>query len=154
MRRFSPVLVMALGVLSTQCGDPQKFEEVQRRIEPFVDFRNVTVLGQDRQVFEHAVGSDVTHPHFEGRWTVRDPERPVDVYVFRAEDYNPAQPPASQGYFWASTTSSIGVGQSRSNELHLHPAPGNWLLVFFNPGLNPQASRTDLSAEITYTYFK
>ena len=154
MRRFGVVLLMALGVVSTRCGDPQTFEEVQRRIEPFIDFRNATVLGQDRQAFAHRVPADVGHPHFEGRWTVANPERPVDVYVFRAGDYDPLQPLSAQHYFWASTTSGLGVGQMRNNELHLHPTPGDWVLVFFNPGLSPQGNRTDLSAEITFSYFK
>jgi len=154
MRRFGVVLLMALSALSTGCSDPQKFEDTQKRVEDFINIRNLIILGQDRQVFSKAVPADAIHPHFEGRWTVLDAERPVDVYVLKAENYDPAQPLPAQNYFWSSTTSGIGVGQSRSNELHLHPTPGNWVLVFFNPGLSPQANRTDLSAEITFTFFK
>lgn len=154
MRRIGAAVLMVLALGSSRCSDPQSFEDVQRRIEPFIDFRNVTVLGQDRQVFARDVPGEAVHPHFEGRWTVRDPERPVDVYVFRAGEYNPTQPLADQNYYWASTTNTLGVGQARSNELHLHPSPGGWVLVFFNPGVNPQGARTDLSAEITFTYFR
>jgi len=154
MHRYRIAVCAGFVALSGACNDPQTFQDVQKHTVEFIMFRNVAMLGGDRQTFPQNVPGDVTHPSFEGRWVVRDPEKPVDMYVFRASDYDPNRPLADQAYFWSSTTMSNGLGQQRSQEVHVHPTPGDWLIVFSNPAVGTVGTRTDVSADISLSFFK
>jgi hypothetical protein len=137
------------------CEEPVTIAELQKVVDQFVDIRNVVVPGQGRLVFTVTVPGDAIHPHLEGRWTVNNVERPVDLYVFRQGTYDGNQPPSGQDHYWTSEPpAGSGIGQERNLELHIHPSPGEWTLVFFNPGTNPLTTRTELSAELQVNYWR
>jgi len=144
-------------VLLTGCEDPQSFVEPTKHIESIADLRNVTVPGQSQLVYRVVVQPEpqMTHPHIEGRWTFADVEKPVDVYIFPAASYVETQPPAAQDsiVYWSSLTNAV-VGQQRETSMHLHPAPGEWVVVFYNAGPANSAGRATFSASALLSYFK
>jgi len=148
----------ALPVLAgSACEESPVIGEREEVVNRFVDIRNVMVAGQGWLTFKVDIPGDAIHPHIEGRWTVGNVERPVDVYVFRGSQYDPNLSPVAQPqpYFWTSTIAAgSGIGQNRTNEVHIHASSGQWVVVFYNPGANPLTSRTDLSAEIENNYFR
>ena len=146
-----------LGALAgLACENPQGFVEPSKHSEVIVDLYNYDMNGQQQEVYHATVlpEPDMVHPHFEGRWTFADNERPVDVYVIPAAYYNPQLLPAAQdSIFWSSLTDAV-VGQQRATEMHLHPSPGEWVIVFYNALPFLQTSRARISTEIDLTYFK
>jgi hypothetical protein len=151
-----------LAALGLGCEDPQHFSEPEKHTEQFVDFSNLVMSGRQSlpadpaYVYHVTVGSatDMVHPHFEGHWTFADPEKPIDIYVMPASQYNSSQPPAGQeGIFWTSLTDAV-VGQQRATSMHLHPTPGDWVIIFYNPAPNVLNGRSEIAAEVALTYFK
>lgn len=147
-------LLAALGGLA--CEDPQGFVEPTKHTDVVVDLFNFDMNGQQQEVYRATVlpEPDMIHPHFEGRWTFADNERPVDVYVIPAGHYDPQLLPADQdSIFWSSLTDAV-VGQQRQTEMHLHPEPGEWVILFYNALPFLQTSRARISTEINLAYFK
>ncbi len=149
MRRFRLPILTVLAFVGAGCNStPESVLEVAKHTQPVVDIRNVIINGQARVSFSFAVPGDVGHPHFQGRWTVRDAEKPVQVFVFRAADYNDTLLPTVQTATWSWTLTSD------KPEMHVHPTPGSWVIVYFNPAQGGATTRTDLSSEIDFSYFK
>jgi hypothetical protein len=149
--------VAALGVLALTpaCEESPVIGEREKVTHRFVDITREVINGQDRRAYTVNVPGDAIHPHLEGRWTVNDVERPVDTFVFREGDYDAGSPPGGQQYFWTSTTTGTGgVNSARSQSVRVHPTPGNWVIVFYNPAINPFAGRTELSAEVEISFFR
>ena len=156
LRRFALAAagLAALAALPA-CEDSPVIGEREKFSTRFVDITREVINGQDRRAYTINVPGDAIHPHLEGRWTVGDVERPVDTYVFREGDYDPSAPPAGQTYFWTSTTGGANdVNANRSQSVRVHPTPGNWVIVFLNPAINPFAGRTELSAEVEINFFR
>jgi hypothetical protein len=147
-------LVAALAALG--CENPQGFVEPTKHKEVIVDLFSYEMNGQQQEVYRTTVlpEPDMVHPHFEGRWTFSDNERPIDVYVIPAAYYNPQLLPAAQdSIFWSSLTDAV-VGQQRQIEMHVHPNPGDWVIVLYNSLPFLATSRAKISTEIDLTYFK
>jgi hypothetical protein len=136
------------------CDEPTTIAEPVEVTREIVDIRNVMLAGLDRLAYSISVPAEAVHPHFAGTWTVADVERPVNLYVFRAADYNPNLPPQDQAYAWPHMPyPSSGIGRVRTNGIAFHPAVGDWVLVFHNPTAGPLvSSRSDLSAGIQLEY--
>lgn len=148
-----------MGVLGLcACGDEQGFMDPEKRRETFISFRSVAFMSQEKREFRITVGAppSVVHPHFEGRWTLRDKEKPVDVYIIRAEDYLPnVLPPAQPRVFWDSVVETQGgLQQLQSTNVQIHPTPGDWVIVFYNPAPVSVTSRAEVSADMLLTYFR
>jgi hypothetical protein len=149
MRRFRLPILAALALLGVGCNStPESVLEVSKHTQPFIDIRNVTLIGQARAAYSFAVPGDVAHPHFQGRWSVHDTEKPVEVFVFRSGDYDENQPLTAQTAVWSWTLTSD------KSEMHIHPTPGSWIVVFFNPATAGFTTRTELTAQIDFSYFK
>lgn len=145
-----------LGVLGiSACGEDQGFMDPEKHRETFISFRNVAFVSQQKREFRITVG-DIVHPHFEGRWTLRDKEKPVDVYVIRAQDYDPnLLPPAQPRIFWDSVVESQGgLQQLQSTTMQVHPSPGEWVVVFYNPAPLSSTARAEVSADMQLTFFR
>ena len=148
--------VAALAALASPgCKQPTHFEDVKKYREPIARFEKVAIQGHERREYRVHVPADLLHPHFEGHWTFRDPEKPIDVFVFTAAQYDSCpEPSLTCGYFWSSITNATGgLGQLRASEMHIHPAPGDWVLVFYNSG-SGFAARTEFDAQVDFVYFK
>ena len=158
MRRFSLPMLAIVAFTGVGCNTPESVLEVSKHNQPVVDIRNVILNGQARVTFPFAVPGDVGHPHFEGRWTLRDKEKPVQVFVFRAQDYDDSLPPRAAGSCSPPDTTGCAIwswtSTSDKPEMHVHPTPGNWVVVFFNPALPGPTTRADVSSEIDFSYFK
>jgi hypothetical protein len=144
-------------LLGSACENPQGFVEPKKYTDTIVNLRNYVLPGQAQLVYRVEVQPEpqMTHPHFEGRWNFADVEKPVDVYVLRAEHYVETAPPASQDslLFWSSLENAV-VGQQRETSMHLHPAPGSWVIVFYNAGPATSTGRATFSADESLSYFK
>jgi hypothetical protein len=154
-RRWIGVALLG-GALFVGCEDPATFSEPERRSQIIVDLEDVELLGQQQLVFRATVlpEPEMVHPHFEGRWTFADNEKPIDFYVIPAADYIQGQlPPAQTGIFWSSVQNAV-VGQQRATGMHLHPAPGDWVIVLFNALPFGPTTRARFSSEVDLTFFK
>ena len=153
-----PRTTLGLGLLVSLafggCKQQEHFTDVQKHATRFVDFSGLVLLGHARQEFRIDVPGDVMHPAFEGRWTLADPEKPTEVYVIPGDIYRSDVAPALQdSVFWTSVRSTVGGFAAPYTDMHIHPTPGNWVVVFYNP-LPGNLSRSTVSAEIDLTYFK
>ncbi len=152
---------LALGllglVLLLACKTPEGFVEPKKYTVPIASLRGMVVPGQVQLVYHVAVlpEPEMTHPHFIGRWNFADVEKPIDVYVCRAEHYVETVPPAAQDsvIFWSSLQNAV-VGQQRQTSMELHPEPGQWVIVFYNAAPATQMGRATFSADVELTYFK
>ena len=154
--RTSSGLVLLAALVALSCSDPQGFVEPQKYTEVVSDLFNFDMNGQQQEVYRATVlpEPEMVHPHFEGRWTFSDNEKPIDIYVIPAQYYDPARLPAAQdSVFWSSIQDAI-VGQQRATGMHIHPTPGEWVIVYYNALPFAATSRARLSSEILLTYFK
>jgi hypothetical protein len=157
VRGLGPALA---GLALMGCQEPQSFEDVKKYSIPIVDQENIILTGEQRNEYRVTVPGDVTHPSFEGRWTFRDPEKPIDIYVFPASRYTSGQPlaPEDSVVYWSSLSNAIGgLGQLRATEMHIHPRPGDWVIVYYNAqsaAAGPILTRAEFSTELVLTYFK
>lgn len=161
------VAALAAGAIPA-CEDPQHFSEPQKSSIAVVDFEDLVMNGRrvgprylpPEPQFVYRVNvrpePEMVHPHFIGRWTLTDPEKPIDVYVFPATVYNDTLPPPAYPdsvVFWKSTTDAV-IGEQRATSMHQHPYPGDWVIVFYNAAENNLAGRSEISSEVDLTYFK
>jgi hypothetical protein len=158
----SLVGIGSLGLLGLAglagCKQDEIFGDVTKFRDRLVDFQNQQFWGQERREYRATVTADMIHPSFEGHWTFRDPEKPLDIYVFASNRYRSGQPLSQQDttYFWASVRNATGgLGQLRDTEMHIHPTPGDWVIVIYNNAVpNNPVTRAEAAAEIDLTYFK
>ena len=146
-------LLLAACLGTTSCEEPQGFVEPQLQTQNVADLFNFEMDGQQQEIFRVTVLAepDMVHPHLEGRWTFTDNEKPIDIYVIPAQSYDPSLPPGEQDDIrWSSLQDAI-VGQQRQTSMHLHPEPGEWVLVFYNSLPFAATSRTRISSEIKLT---
>ncbi len=154
--RTAAGLVLAASLAAVSCDNPEGFVEPTLHRETVVDLYNFDMDGQQQAVFRVTVlpEPDMVHPHLEGRWTFTDNEKPIDIYVIPAQYFDPNRVPADQdSIFWSSLQDAV-VGQQRQTSMHLHPRPGEWVIVFYNSLPYAAASRSRVSSEIDLTYFK
>lgn len=156
LRRMVVGLVLGGGLALAGCEDPPTFSEPKRQIQVIIDLEDVELIGQAQIVYRVTVPPppEFVHPHFEGRWTFSDNEKPIDFYVIPAADYIEGQlPPAQTGVFWSSVQDAV-VGQQRATGMELHPAPGDWVIVLFNSLPFGPTTRARFSSEVDLSYFK
>ena len=140
-------LVLGLASGLAGCKKVTGFQEVKKHTTRFVDLTKKRLEGHQRLVYPLdgplVVPGDVTHPTLEGRWSFSDQEKPVDVFVVRAADYDPdVEPSPLHDIFFSSIQGAVaGVGTLRAKAMHKHPPPGSWLVVFYN-GADPGALTT------------
>lgn len=161
-------LGLLVCVAAGGCEEPQGFVEPTSHSVPIARFRALVLPGQAKLVYRVAVQGEpaMVHPHFDGRWTLRDPERPIDVYVIpdgwrdsqgQVHHYDDTRLPAAQdSVFWSSIQDAIGgLGQLRAPSMRLHPTPGDWVIVLYNSlPPNVSTSRSEFAADVELTYFK
>jgi len=150
------------------CEDPQHFSEPEKHSLSVVDFEDVVMNGRrlgsrllppDPQFiyrFNVQPEPDMVHPHLIGRWTLTDPEKPIDVYVIPATNFVDSLPPTAYPdslVFWKSTTDAT-TGQQRATSMQEHPFPGDWVVLFYNTAENNLGGRSEISSEVTLTWFK
>jgi len=146
-----------LAALATAgCEQSQGLGEIRKAVIDVLDFEDQVFNGRERREFRATVTADMVHPSFEGHWTFRDPEKPLDIYVIRADLYDPNRPldPQDPDVRWSSIKDAIGgLGQLRATEMHIHPTPGDWVILFYNPRDPVATTRATVSAEVRLTYF-
>jgi hypothetical protein len=155
------VLAILLGALAALigCGDESSSEVIappRRHVERFIDLENEELTGQGELVFYVTVlpEPEIVHPHFEGRWTFSDIEKPIDFFVIPAASYVVGQPPASQRDIYWSSIQDAQVGQQRAPRMEIHPPPGDWVIVLYNALPFGPTTRARFSTEIELTYFR
>ena len=63
-------------------------------------------------------------------------------------------PLADLPYFWSSVPEEgPNFGERRPTLIHLHPEPGAWMVIFYNPNVVSPATRALLSATVEYSYY-
>jgi hypothetical protein len=145
-----------VAVVASSCEEPQEFVEPSRHTQRFLDLTNVEFTGQQQEVYRVTVlpEPDMVHPHFEGRWTFADPERPIDFYVIPAAYYDPNALGGEQDSIFWSSVADADVGQQRLASMHLHPTPGDWVVVLYNALPFGPTTRARFSTELDLTYFR
>lgn len=137
--------------------------ESARRFEYRVVVRDTCLWDAGRTTCDASWPLRMVHPSFEGRWTFSDPERPIDFYIinavvwddttFHLDSRSPSSLPDSL-VRWSSITGAVeGLGTLRAKEMHVHPAPGTWVVVLYNSRTGPDG-KAEFSAEINLTYFR
>lgn len=168
LRRLAGRLGLLAALAVWGCEDAQRFVEPKSHTDPIARLRGTVLPGQAKLVYRVAVQPEpaMVHPHFQGRWTFRDPEKPIDVYVIpdgwrdsedRVHYYDDERLPAAQdSVLWSSVQSAIGgIGQLRQASMHVHPSPGGWVIVLYNSlPAGAVTSRAEFAADLDLTYFK
>ena len=141
------IVLIALTFGGTGCEEQPGFMNTTKSTQTFMDLDDVLVQGQFRLEFRVTVPSDVTHPSFEGLWTFRNPEKPLRVYVVRATDYpdSNVDPATLPNYF---TLDPI------VNTIHVHPTPGEWVVVLHNPADFGPTTASEISGSIILSYWR
>jgi hypothetical protein len=150
--------LLAAALALAGCGEDTAttFARIENKTETIADFQRFQIQGLERLEYRASVPADVLHPEFLISWTNLARDIEVDVYVVREEDYLPDIPPSGLApVFWTSVP-QVGplFGDRRPTLIHLHPEPGNWVIVFYNPNQRQPNTRAILSATIELSYFK
>ena len=159
-------LLAALLAGVTGCED-QQFAAIDKHTVNLADFERVEIKGHEEMLLDPSgkgyveVPQDVIHPEFVAHWTnLKVPGLDVvevDFYVVPYENYDPQKAPEAyvgeDGVLWPRP-GSLEFGESRPTEIHLHPAPGRWVLFFYNPKDNTPSTRAELSAEVGLNFWK
>ena len=159
LKTWSLLGLLAWGLALPGCGNDSSptFARIENVVETIADFRRFQLQGQERLEYQTTVKPGLLHVEFLMNWTNLTRDIEVDVYVVRNEDYVATVPPAQLGkVFWTSVPQEgPQFGDRRPTLIHLHPSPGDWVIVFFNPKAagNP-ANRATLSATVQLSYFK
>jgi hypothetical protein len=141
------VILIALALGSSGCEEQPGFMEPTKVRETFMDLDDQVVLGQNRIEFRVNVPSGVTHPSFEGLWTFRNPEKPLWVYVVRSADYTDsnADPATLPNYFMLDPVVTT---------IHVHPTPGDWVVLLINPADFGPTTASEVSGSISLSYWR
>jgi len=140
------IALLALGLGASGCEEQQGFMEPTKVRETFMDVDDQIVDGQRRLEFRVNVPGDVTHASFEGLWTFRNPEKPLFVYVVRASEYDSAADPATLPNFF--------MLRPEVTTIHVHPTPGDWVVVLHNPAAFGPATRAEVSGQILLSFWR
>lgn len=146
--RYSIVMTLIALVLgSSGCEEQPGFMEPEKVFQTFMELDDQVVLGQNRLEFRVNVPSGVTHPSFEGLWTFRNPEKSLNVYVLRAADY-----PDSNADL--ATLTNYYMLDPRVTTIHVHPTPGDWVVVLYNPADFGPTTHSEVSGNIRLSYWR
>lgn len=139
------IVLVAVNLLAGGCEEKPGFMEPTKVRETFMEVRNQIVDGQRQLEFRVHVPSGVTHPSFVGLWTFRDREKPLFVYIVRASEFTGNDPAAWPNYFQLSP---------EVNTIHVHPTPGEWVVVLRNPAAFGPATRSEVTGSIVLSYWR
>ena len=172
----------ALLFLLSACEEDQTFARVERRTVTVDSFQRLPVEGGTR-VERYVSVPHQDHPEILVNWTNLRGEIEVEVYVFAASVYNdPAnagkalavlaqeqtdlqnqeredakqnqQPPPPLRILWPQLPDEQPpYGDTRPTQLHLHPDPGEWTVIFYNPLGPGPTNRASLSASIELSFY-
>lgn len=148
---------LLLGVWALAgCGENPVFGRIEKKVDVVANVDDQQLRGQERLVFRVTVSANLIHPEFHLRWTNLNTESNVDVYVLPDSSYYPDVPPQDlEHVLWTSVPPDGANFGDRSSSIQVHPAPGEWVLFFFNPAdAGVRALYADLTAEIQLTYFQ
>lgn len=172
----------SLLFLLPACEDTQTFARVERRTLTVDSFQRRPVDGGTRvEVFVSVPEKD--HPEILVNWTNLRGEIEVEAYVLARSVYaDPAnagkplavlaqeqtdlqnqeredakqnqQPPPPLRILWPQLPDEQPpYGETRPTQLHLHPDPGEWVVVFYNPFGPGPTNRASLSASIELSFY-
>ena len=169
-RRLLGTLAGLLGLGLAGCEDPQGFARVERQTEVVASFNRQTIDGKARVEYFGAVPSAKDHPEFLVNWSNLNSEAKVELYVFNrsayvdslplmqhAEDLTEQQKQNPDGpllVLWPQLPlEGPQFGDRLPTQLHLHPTPGDWVLVFYNPLDRNLANRAMISGTVELSFF-
>jgi hypothetical protein len=163
------LLALSSLVLLAGCSEDASsgFMEVEPQFSPITVFDDLIMRGGDQKVAYFDIATDMVHPEVRSNWTVLNREVFIDMYLFRATDYDPNLPPDVQDFFWSSVPAEGPLfGDRRGTQIILHPCvydnespprcrpEGQWVVVFYNDNEDIFAKRTSLSATVNLRFFK
>jgi len=164
------ILALPGLVLLAGCSEDanSSFMEVAPQITPIAVFDDLIMSGGQWRADYFTITGDMKHPEVRSNWTVLNREVFIDMYLFRALDYDPNLAPTQQAnVFWSSVpVDGPEFGDRRGTQIILHPCvynsetpprclpDGQWVVVFFNDNENILAKRTSLSATVNLRFFK
>jgi len=173
VRRSSKIAasLLVLGaVLLSGCSEDGSsgFMEIEPQNVPVSIFDDQIMEGGQWRFDYFDITGDMIHPEVRSTWTVINRQVFIDMYVFRASDYDPALRPDEQAnVFWSSVPlEGPEFGDRRGTQVILHPCiyntetpprcrpDGQWVVVFFNNNEAIPAKRTSLSATVNLRFFK
>jgi len=144
------VPLFAFALAAGGCEEKPGFMEPTKVRETIMDLRNQIVDGQRRLEFRVHVPGGVTHPSFIGLWTFRDREKPLHVYVVRAAEYDSAGGSASD----LATLPNYFMLRPEVNTIHVHPTPGDWVIVLRNPAAFGPVTRAEVTGTIVLSFWR
>ena len=174
VRLFSKTaaVVLVLGAtLLTGCSEDSSsgFQEILPQTTAIAVFDDLIMSGGDWKADYFDITGDMVHPEVRSNWTVLNREVFIDMYLFRASDYDPNLPPDEQAdkVFWSSVPiDGPQFGDRRGTQIILHPCvyntetpprcrpDGQWVVVFYNDNEAILVKRTSLSATVNLRFFK
>ncbi len=161
MQQRLTVSWLVAGLLVTVvagCGEdtPTTFARIENKVETIANFQRFQIQGKERLEYRTNAQTGLLHVEFLINWTDLTRDIEVDVYVVRDADYDASKPPDQlTEVFWTSVpTEGPQFGERRPTLIHLHPTPGDWVIVFYNPNDRNPSTRASLSATIELSYFK
>lgn len=169
-RNLFVVALLGSTLLWSGCSEDSasSFQEIEPRLDPVLVLDDFLMQGGQKREAFFTITSDMKHPELRANWTVLNREVFIDMYVVRAEDYDPNVPPPQQPrIFWSSVPEEGPLyGDRRGSAIILHPCAydnspvpacrpeGNWVVLFYNDNLATPATRTEVSATVNLRYFQ
>jgi len=174
-RRFRTAWILLAGLLGSAlvtsgCSENggSTFMEIEPHYLSVASLDKVVMMGGNWRQYYFDIAGDMIHPEVRSRWTVLNREVFIDMYLFRADTYDPTKPPTQQAEtFWTSVPQEGPLyGDRRGTEIILHPCvydtatppvcrpDGQWVVVFYNDNVATPTTRTELSANVEVRYFK
>jgi hypothetical protein len=169
LSKYAAVLLLG-QLLWSGCSEDgnSSFMEIEPQVNSVaVIDRGILAGGQWRAIFFDITG-DMVQPSVHSNWTVITRELFIDMYLFRASDYDPGLPPNTQPKaFWKSVP-DVGpiYGPRRGSQVTLNPCvyntetppqcrpEGQWVVVFYNDNQPIPAKRATYSANVSVRFFK
>jgi len=159
-----------LGLGLAGCEDEVGFARVEHQTEIVASFQRLTIDGKDRVEYLGTVPSGKDHPEFLVNWSNLNSEVKIELYVFDrssyvdnlplmqlAEDLTEQQEQNPDGpllVLWPQLPlEGPQFGDRLPTQLHLHPTPGDWVLVFYNPLDRNLANRAMISGSVELSFF-
>ena len=164
------------------CEDTQTFARVEQRSVTVDTFQRKPVDGGARVEVNVSVPQK-DHPEILVNWTNLNGEIEVEVYVFArwvytdpanagkalaalaeeqtelqnqerdAAEANQQQPPPLRILWPQLPNAAPPYGETRPTKIHLHPDPGEWVVIYYNPFGPGPSNRALLSATVALTYY-
>ena len=168
--QFAAALLLMGSLFWSGCSEDGNsgFMEIVPQTVGITVFDNLILEGGKWRDDYFEITGDMLHPEVRSNWTVLNREVFIDMYLFRASDYDPnVRPDQQPNVFWSSVpVEGPEFGDRRGTQIILHPCvyntetpprcrpDGQWVVVFFNDNEAILSKRSSVSATVNLRFFK